>query len=178
MRDSRLIFILGKRGSGKSLTATLFALFYKLKGFKVYSNMQRLKLADGHVKDYNKHFWDDNDSDTPKVLIIDEAQKDLDSRRAMSDDNIGYTNIITQSRKNNLDIIITSTRYHNIDVRVRDIVDYYILPHFNKKNNILTLYFYDDTQELVRIKKYHIPNWLFSLYDTTEKILPDTFERN
>jgi len=77
-----------------------------------------------------------------------------------------------------LDIIITSTRYHNIDIRIRELADYYILPHFNKRNNILTLYFFDDTQTLVKTKRYHIPTWLFSLYDTTEKILPDTFEKN
>lgn len=122
-----LIIIYGSRGSGKTKLATLFGMMQTKN--PVYANYQiesptfRPLVIEKLVQI--------TDSCT---VIIDEAWSRMDARRSMKDESIYLSQILNQSRKRKITMIVTTQRLEDIDIRFRTQADY-IIRAFNIGNN-------------------------------------------
>jgi hypothetical protein len=113
-----LIGISGDKGSGKTLLATLFAIDAKVP---VYSNY-RLNIPD--YRRFSPYVI--SRVDFPSLTIVDEAYNDLQSRMPGQGINIYLSTIQFQSRKMDMDWILTFQLNRTIDINFREMYDLYI----------------------------------------------------
>lgn len=160
-----LVSIIGKIGSGKTLLATRLALADKRKVYANYKidilNYEKLTLA--------KLF----ELNEPALVIIDEGYVWLESRISQSKLNRYVSYVIFQSRKRNIDIVLTCQLWSSIDLRYRyqsDILIYAERKTYGFKYRIVS----QETGNEFIIK------WLeedaekvFKYYDTMEMIIPE-----
>lgn len=114
--DLLLIFVNGPLGSGKTLLMTFFAYKYH-KSTDIYSNYH-LDLENAH--DIGPH---DVSQIREGLLLIDEAYTWIDSRESQDDLNKFMSKMLFQSRKRDMDIIISAQLTHSVDLRFRDLSD-------------------------------------------------------
>jgi zona occludens toxin (predicted ATPase) len=110
----------GVKGSGKTSLVTKIAYDAYKKGRKIFCNYT-LKFP------YNKinlaELLSSSNQLQDAVLIIDEAQLYFDCRLSYQKANRLFSYIALQSRKRNLDVILTSQQVDNVDIRVRRNLD-------------------------------------------------------
>lgn len=115
--------ITGMQGSGKTLFLVKKAYEFYLKGKKIYSNVA-LNFPYKPI-DYNDII---NCKYNNAVVIIDEAHRLLPSRRSLSSVNIEICDgFISQVRKQNLELFLSTQTQRKIDIRIREEADYIYL---------------------------------------------------
>lgn len=123
------------RGNGKTLSAVYFAKEEYDKGRKIYTNFKTTFSTMYKINDLITMF---NDGKLQNVLvIIDEAQIYLNNtgtstqqRKAM------ITQFIAQTRKSNVDIILTSQRFMQLHKELREQCDIILIAskyHYNSR---------------------------------------------
>lgn len=118
--DKMIYLVVGRQGSGKTLWMVYRAYKHYLEGLKVYSNIH-LKFPYKKL-DYNKIV---NCEYKNAVIIIDEAQLLLSSRRSMSKVSISIVDgFISMARKNNLKIYLSTQFPFKVDIRIREEKDF------------------------------------------------------
>jgi hypothetical protein len=172
-----IIGIIGKEGSGKTLLLTYIGYLRKYeKKRKIIANYdvkfrdyteQNLKMI---VENFKKAGYDK----FRYSLLLDEVYKYfMDSRRAMSDGNILTSYIYLQLRKWHIEFYWTAQDFMQVDTRLRQITNYYILPEFKHiENNVFLRIQRINPMTLQVISKgiLPIPNKIFDMYDTYEFI--------
>ena len=124
LSDSKVICILGPRGSGKTTLAVKLSYDeYISEGTNIVANF---KLNCDYIY---KSFADI--VELPKDLInsniiMDEVFVGAGSRSSLSKANIKMTEFVTQIRKRNCNAIIIAQKARLIDVNIRDQVDYIV----------------------------------------------------
>jgi len=171
-----IIGIIGEMGSGKTLSTVYLASILKNKGYNIISNMKNFKLNDDLL--YNPNMLKELDTKKKYLIIIDEIYVYADSRRSASKKNLLLSYLLFQSRKRNLDIIYTAQKFTSIDIRIRNLTNLFILPHYYGiiNNNILIQW---NIAKNVEQNKYITPEKtiklklnpkIFNLYNTYEII--------
>ena len=129
-QDYPNILVLGNSGNGKSLFTTFYALLYQefcaLHGLKnkVFANyhleletFQKVKLQD--IVKFPS--WLRNG-----LLILDEIHSEGgDAYHFLEKDSQFLTTFITQIRKRNIQLIVASQRLNFVNIRIRELVNYY-----------------------------------------------------
>lgn len=161
-----LIIPVGDLGSGKTLFTTMMA---KESDVQVLSNY-KLNIY-GYRELTPQMLVDINE---PSLIIIDEAYAWLESRLSNRDMNRYLSYILFQSRKRQLDFIITAQLLSTIDVRFRDMCNYLVLCqklpdgfHFSIVKN--SMYSHRPVELYMTWEQAET---LYPLYDTMEKIDP------
>ena len=176
----------GKMGSGKSLSATAFAVLDWLNtGRQIIANyhidlerinddglVKEVKPGDFSFFDYEKFVLDMKEKRHlfNKTVIWDEAYLMSDSRRSQSGLNRLSSYFTLQTRKRGVDLYIVTQQFTNVDLRLRQNVDVSAVCKFNKKLEICSVRLInlrDGTRRPVRL---YGPEY-YRFYDTRE--IPD-----
>lgn len=124
LSDSKLICILGKRGSAKTTLATKLVYDEMMtEGTKIVANFHL------NCEFTYKSFADIVELPEDLVnanIIMDEIFVGAGSRSSLSKTNIKMTEFVTQIRKRNCNVIIIAQTARLIDINIRDQVDYII----------------------------------------------------
>lgn len=183
MHNNLVALYTGSKGSGKTLTAVKDAYKYYLKGFDVYTNMSSLNFAYTiESSDMMKLGKDSNLYNC--VILVDEVQILFDSRRSMKKENLDFSNFIQQVRKRRIRFLATTQYKNSTDRRLRDNLDILVKPKILSldKGEIVEVVYYDLTS-IEDILDYggggfpkflnlvYIPNKIYELYDTEERIV-------
>lgn len=118
-----VIGLIGRMGTGKTLSVVRYAYLYYKQGFTIYSNM---KLNFPHhfigLQDL-VNYANANINFEKSVIILDEAHVLLDSRLSGSKRNVVLTHLIVVSRhlggSGGCHIFYTSQYLHQVDKRLR-----------------------------------------------------------
>lgn len=115
-----IIGMIGRMGSGKTLSLVRYAYMYYRQGYKIYSNITlefpHTKIGLQDLIDYaNANIYLDK-----SIVILDEAHVFLDSRASASKKNRIISFFIVLTRKMGCNLFYTTQRYHQIDKRLRD----------------------------------------------------------
>lgn len=174
--ESLIVLYKGRRGAGKTLTMVKDGYLYYKKGFKVYSN---LKTTFSFQLNEDKIFNLIRTNIKDCVILFDEIQLYLDSRRSMSKLNIEFSGFIQQIRKRNIHLLATTQYSNTLDLRFRQHIDIIVYPSFIEKYPICEVVYIDITtiQDFVfndeRIKPkiakvIFNPVPIFKMYNTKE----------
>jgi len=161
-----LIGIVGELGAGKTLALTFMAYRNYMKGKKIYANYH-LKFPSTLVRDIEQI----NDM-KEGFFAGDELWLWLDSRVSSSKKNKVISSILVKSRKRDVQIGFTAQGLHQIDKRIRTILDFVATPMLDKNEKICKLPIYTFPYGSL-VKMYRFPTeQFFNLYDTKEEISP------
>ena len=169
-----IVMYKGRRGCGKTLTMVKDALNFYQKGWTIYSNFN-IEIP------YKKLTNDDlinlvsNDKIRDCVLLVDEIQLLIDSRRSQRKENLNFSYFIQQIRKKGIILLCTTQFTKTTDVRLREHVDIVVKPKIIPQYPVVECEYIDITAEeddilglpVTKIVIYN-PLPLFELYDTEE----------
>ena len=143
-----VVFLMGRRDAGKTLTMSTLARIAQLrylrarKPFKIFSNYY-LKFAEG----YSPHIIDEIMNFPPwardMYLCIDEIQTAATSRRAMSGTNVALSTFLTMIRKRRIELVFTTQFPQVIDPQILLQVDLFIECERSPDGSSVTLYIHD-----------------------------------
>jgi len=160
-----LVSVIGGLGSGKTLLTTILAT---KSDRKVYANY-RIKQKNFSILQPEILLI----INEPSLIIIDEAYAWLESRTSGGQLNRYMSYILFQSRKRNIDFLLTSQIYNTVDRRFRLLTDIEI----QCKHSDIGFEYYIFTQKSEKpINKFILSEEnaerYYELYDTFEKIDP------
>ncbi len=174
----RIMGIVGSMGAGKTLFAS--AIAERLKNYYTIMANYDLKCRDLDITPENvaSLMFETRTIEGKKLLIIDEFHIFSDSRLSSTNHNILMSYFITQTRKQNIQLIYTTQQFGQVDIRVRDNTDVLALPAYNAINDIMTVIFLKRdwlTSQFIfsHIKTYTNLRPVFSRY-TTEQLIGET----
>lgn len=168
-----LVLYSGRRGSGKTLTMVKDAYKYFLNGWKIYSN---LHLSFEHTFMTTEDIMNiDNTTLSDVVLLVDELQVIMDSRRSARDGNLSLSYFIQQIRKRRIVLLATAQFTGDVDKRFREQLDVMARPKFVDSYGIVEVTYFDLTSraDFGYIESQSIvydPEPLFGFYDTYQEI--------
>jgi hypothetical protein len=125
------------RGNGKTISAVYLAYLDYLNGRKIYTNFKTTFSETYKINDLLTLFKDEKLEDV--TVIIDEAQIYLNNcgvKVAVRREII--QKFIAQSRKSNIDIIVTTQRFLQLHKELREQTDIILVSikyHYDKENN-------------------------------------------
>lgn len=146
---------------------------YYLNGWTIYSN---LHLSFEHTFMTTEDIMNiDNTDITDVVLLVDELQVIMDSRRSARDGNLSLSYFIQQIRKRRIVLLATAQFTGDVDKRFREQLDIMARPKFLDVYGLVEVSYYDlasredlgfiETKSLV-----YDPTPLFGVYDTYQEI--------
>lgn len=162
-----IIAIMGDRGAGKTCFLTHLLTEDYESGRKIISNY--------HLNFDHEYMTLNQISELPEsikdaTVAIDELHIGADSRRALSNSNMGITKLATQLRKRGCVLYYTTQRFNLIDKRLRDQTDLVVAIEPGKVPNTFDATIMDRwTGETMGRKLLHGPD-CWDLYDTNEII--------
>jgi ABC-type uncharacterized transport system ATPase subunit len=177
-----IVGIIGKMGSGKTLTMTLLAYIMQQSGKNIRTNFninfphQIMTKAD--ITNYGKGQGQEIQN---TVLCLDEVQTILDCRT--SNKNRVMTYFILQTRKRGVDILYTSQQFFNVEKRLRENTNILLECTPVKKEGTKTLeYIHIDVIEYhgreifspIKTINLKVSDKIYKLYDTYQIINYDS----
>ena len=174
---SLIVLYRGRRGAGKTLTMVKDGLKYYLQGWKVYTNMYNIPFAE-RLEEQEILELADTDGFKNCIVLIDEIQTLIDSRRSMRKANVGFNYFMQQIRKRNVNLLATTQYTRRVDLGFREQLDIMVSPKMVTLNSgkvLVEVSYVDLTTEeegIPPIKRRIVydPQKIFSLYDTQERI--------
>jgi len=177
-----IIGIIGKMGSGKTLTMVYLAYAIAQSGKRLKTNFnvsfEHTKITKQDIINYGKGIREDI-SDT--LICLDEVQTLLDCRT--SNKNRVVTYFILMTRKSGIDMMYTSQQFFNVEKRLRENTDLILECHpvydAKRQEGKKILRYIDvsvidyhgrDTFRLIRKFKITPCQDLYKLYDTYQII--------
>jgi hypothetical protein len=170
-----IVLYTGRRGAGKTLTMVKDAYKYKLNGYKIYSNIE-LNFSEFMENEEIINIQKTNIENA--ILIIDEIQLLLDSRRSSRKGNLDFSYFIQQIRKRKIIILCTTQFSGTVDLRLRQHVDIVARPKFDKELKVCEVTYIDMTAmndnmfmndtdlQIPAVSIVYDAEKIFSLYDT------------
>lgn len=126
-----IINVIGNIGSGKTLLLTTLAHMFYENGYYVFSNYhidKKLIKNIEYIRTIEELNKLKNEPNKKKFFAVDEGQQDLDSRASLSKYNRFITKLFLQSRKYSCHIALTSQFFSAIDIRIRALSNFIIMP--------------------------------------------------
>ena len=169
----------GRRGCGKTTTMVKDAYLYKLHGWKIFTNMNSLLFAD-EVLSVDEIITLLSTDTENYVLVLDEIQTLIDSRRSIRKRNVDFTYFIQQIRKRNIKMLASTQFSIRADKAFREHVDIEARPRFFEQYPVIVVTYTDMTfgdELFVDVEEYQRqivfdPTQIYPLFDTKEKISP------
>lgn len=161
----------GYLGSGKTLGATIFALYYQQKsGCALYSNNGITGSKPFTKLDDFKSIAQEESS----ILVLDEAHMDLDARSFNSNHVKFFTQLSYYLRKLRCTLIITSPSFSDLDSRIRNITNVLAFVTKDKTHFHYELVDIQSTKHLknMRIKKDNAFKISEHYFDTAAMVTP------
>jgi hypothetical protein len=164
-----IFFILGDRGSGKSLTMAYLADQYYKAGNKIAANFELKKTPYRYI-DYEELATIPEDL-TDAVLFLDEIDRGVDSYTFLSKPSRAIDAFVTQIRKRRVTLFYASQRYKYPAKRLRDQTDYVWLMKPSPIDGIIHSELWNNEAEGTYIKTINMDlRRYFSYYNTDEII--------
>lgn len=116
---NKLIFLFGKKGSGKSTFMVKLMVRHLKKGWTVYTNMSDVNIPGVRIFDANS--LSTSVPDAHSVIFIDEAGLIWDNRNHKSFSG-GFTEFFKLQRKYKCKVYINSQSF-DVDKKIRDLTD-------------------------------------------------------
>lgn len=175
-----IVLYVGRRGSGKTTTMIKDAYTYKGLGWRVFTNMTSVSFADAvlSIEDILALLEGD---ETDIVVMLDEIQTFIDSRRSMRKRNVDFTYYIQQIRKRNVIILATTQFARRVDLAFREHVDILAKPSFLEEYPLIVVSYQDMTvmeedfygSGVTGVRSVVFdPRQVYDLFDTTETVKP------
>jgi len=139
-----IVLYKGRRGAGKTLTMTKDAYNYYCMGWNVYSNIE-FQFPHEYISENDIISIDADSSINNCVLVIDEIQVLLDSRRSSRGRNVDFSYFIQQIRKRNIILLCTTQFTGTVDLRLREHIDVIAKPKYSKKHEVCEVTYMDLT---------------------------------
>lgn len=139
-----IVLYKGRRGAGKTLTMTKDAYNYYCMGWTVYSNIE-FNFPHEYISEDDILNIDGDSPIANCVLVIDEIQILLDSRRSARNRNVDFSYFIQQIRKRGIILLCTTQFTGTVDLRLRQHVDVLVKPKFHKRLQVCEVYYMDLT---------------------------------
>ena len=169
-----IVMYVGRRGAGKTTAMIKDALNYHSCGWRVITNMESVPFADEVVDSMDVIQMIDREDVNDCVLVLDEIQTIIDSRRSASKHNVSFSNFIQQIRKRNIIVIATTQFFDTADKRFRahtDVLAYPSKEVFDDGTMVITVKYVDrtamDVLEGVGMVSF-IANDVWNYFDTNE----------
>jgi len=174
-----LICISGELGEGKTLALTYLGLLNHVKkNREVYSNYKLNHIPYNYVESV-----EDLENVRSGVLLGDEFWFWIDCRTSLSKGNRVVRNIILKSRKRDFHIFYTSQRFGQMDVAVRAVTDFMIVPALSRYKScpgfdedvptVCSMRWFaisrGSLSKVVKVMRFN-PIPIFGMYDTNEEI--------
>lgn len=165
-----LCAVLGDLGSGKTLF--LVYLAYKNRNIPVFANFKIDLPNVRYIEPLDLLELNINRG----LVLIDEAYVWIESRMGNRYLNEFMSYIFFQSRKRGLDFVLTAQLFRTLDVRFRELCDFFLIASKGEKG-----FNYVYVDKSLRRKSFMLPldfaqKKLFSIYDTYEIIMPFNLE--
>jgi hypothetical protein len=170
------VVILGKQGTGKDLLANKFVWDEYNKGKTIYANQELYNINYKKIESVN-----DIDNAFNGILYLHDIDLIFNSRDFMlgnKNTEAGLLEIVNNLRKQKLELIATCHRPKSIDVKVRTLINYWIIPELilegKDENNfydyIIKYKIYDEYQDYIGM--HFIGNLPFYCknYDTNARV--------
>lgn len=176
------------RGNGKTMSAVFLAYKDHLEGKKVYANFNTTFGYTTTLNELTELFRDEKLSNT--TIIIDEAQVYLSNAGIKAKTLKEIINLfIAQTRKRNINIILTSQRFLNLHKQLRIQCDIILIPtkhHLDKNGQLSEICIKDNCKKDHAILIYNVnqdcylqyilnPIEIGKLYNSNEIVL-DTYK--
>jgi len=174
-----IMTITGDFGAGKTLYLTYLGLKFYQDGLTIYSNYDLYGI------DYEKITFKDL-ADMPSwltngVILLDEGHIGMDAYNFLQKKVQNISTFITQIRKNNLILAITTQRFNTLAKRVRELINYYIEiekvivedenENLKEMKGWVKVKVFDITDKMILVKKsIHDLTSVFPYYNTNEVI--------
>lgn len=130
-----LILFVGLTGSGKTLSMVRYLYEDYLKGYKIYSNIP-LSFSHTLIDSKTLQGWSTNDTQLKNASIgLDEGYLLFDSRRSGSKKSLKMTYFLLQSRKKQVNVLVTAQTFGSVDKRLRQNLHLMIECQFVLKGN-------------------------------------------
>lgn len=170
-----LVAVLGDVGTGKTVTLTALADTYAKAGYNVFTNFTLNGIS--HTKVTFKEVIEFADHIEGGVLLLDEGHIGMDSKAFWTQLSRDMNKFITQRRKREISMYITTQNFMSLTKSVRTLANYVMecsyLEHTKKSGEVVHVVQLDnrdrDTFELLTTKQY-IATPYFDKYDTNEII--------
>jgi len=160
-----IIGVHGKPGRGKTVFMTHLAWYAQKAGLKIYANYNLYGLNFTPVLTFHQL-----EQMVDGIAFIDELWKWIDSRRAMRNESIDISDVLIFGRKNNIILVFSAQRFHQLDKRIRDNCDYVVRPKmmddFCCKADI-----YEVDEEIKKMPTiYFNPATVYPYYETKQMV--------
>jgi len=164
-----LMAVVGELGSGKTLGLTRLAwINHFQKKRRIYSNYKLYGIPYTYVNSLKDLEMMENGT-----FVGDELWVWMEARSSQSQINKVTSDILLKSRKRGLTYIFSAQSLSQIDVRVRNVIDFTVYPVLNPKENLGKLLIFNgnrpDEHNLMRILRFRPPK-VFKQYNTREEI--------
>lgn len=172
-----IIGFLGRRGSGKTLLMSIFALAMKAQGDTIFANYGLTFPHERMDKAFLKSFFDTKGEAYLRgkdgTICIDEMTTFLDAYDFRSKKAQVFSYFLLQTRKRGVSLYYTAQQLNLVPIRIRNNTDLLIHPTINKAADTLTYTVYEYMPPHVRKKTVQTirnVSQFFSLYDSDEII--------
>lgn len=175
-----IVLYVGRRGSGKTTTMVKDAYQFKTRGYDIYTNMNSLTFSDVVLHDDEILSLLDRE-DSNYVLVLDEIQTFINSRRSARKQNVEFTYFIQQIRKRGVVILACTQFSRRVDIAFREHLDIIVFPEFKHEYGVVRARYEDNTflegfdyktNRLPYREIVYDPSPVFALFDTNEVIEP------
>lgn len=164
------IAIVGDFGGGKTLLLTFFGLIYhSQEKMNIFANYDLFGVDFRKVTFQEVSKMPDWLKDG--VLLLDEVQVGADSYNFFAQDVKQITQFITQIRKRNIILIVTSQRLNFIAKRIRQLINFYIEVRAMNKKGLIEVKTFDVAEGLkLNSVKYLNLKSIYKFYNTNEVV--------
>ena len=159
------IAIIGPTGCGKTICLTWIGKNFGERGFDVFSNFKTTIPGATYVDDPFELLQAEG------IVLVDEIQKYVNSRLSSDARTLFYSELTSEARKTTSSLYCTSQRFMNIDIKVRNNVNYVLFPEYNKELHWCTVFAFEgvDYEKPLDIFEFDcIP--IYPMFDTKERV--------
>ncbi|MFW6129917.1 MAG: ATP-binding protein [Atribacterota bacterium] len=141
--EPRIMGVVGSMGAGKTLFMSFLAYQYRMTHYIMANYDLKCRHEDLTPDKVKNMMARANKLKGSKLVLLDEVHIFNDSRSSMSKQNMVFSYFITQTRKNDIQMMYTTQHFNQVDKRLRDNTDVITFPVYNEKADILTVHFYN-----------------------------------
>jgi hypothetical protein len=158
------IIIFGDVGTGKTLLAAIMAIHDSRKVLANFEiKIDRWSMLEPQML---------NDIHEPTLVIIDEAYSWLESRMSGNAINRYLSYCLFQSRKRQVDFVLTAQLLSTLDLRFKNMADVYIVAERNRKGFVYTVVYPGRRGRKVLTMSLETASKYWDKYDTMQLINP------
>lgn len=158
------VIIFGDIGTGKTLLAAIMAIHDTRKVLANFEiKIDRWSMLEPQML---------NDIHEPTLVIIDEAYSWLESRMSGNSINRYLSYCLFQSRKRQVDFVLTAQLLSTLDLRFKNMADVYIVAERNRKGFVYTVMYPGRRGRKVLTMSLDTAAKYWDKYDTMELVNP------